>query len=70
MLPIPPGQEVAPKFVRFLYFLGPAVIFTVAFNKWKASEREKAIEKVMEEQRQLIGASLKKPSDVVHKAVE
>ncbi|KAL0353842.1 UNVERIFIED_CONTAM: hypothetical protein Sradi_2291300 [Sesamum radiatum] len=66
MIPVPAGEEVAPKLVRLLYFVGAGVLCTAGINKWKDLERKAMIQK----QQQLNGPSVENPSDVVQKAVE
>ncbi|KAH6780874.1 transmembrane protein [Perilla frutescens var. hirtella] len=65
-IPLPPGEEVAPKLVRLLYFVGAGVVCTTAINKWKEFERKSTIQK----EQQMNESSLENSSAVVHKAVE
>ncbi|XP_057785209.1 uncharacterized protein LOC131002759 [Salvia miltiorrhiza] len=44
-IPLPPGDEVAPKLVRLLYFVGAGIVCTVAINKWKEYEKKSMIQK-------------------------
>ncbi|KAL0362616.1 UNVERIFIED_CONTAM: hypothetical protein Scaly_1216800 [Sesamum calycinum] len=60
MIPVPAGEEVAPKLVRLLYFVGAGVLCTAGINKWKDLERKAMIQK----QQQLNGPSVENPSDV------
>lgn len=65
-IPVPPGEEVAPKLVRLLYFVGAGVVCTAAINKWKEFEKKSMIQK----EQQPNGSPLENPSAAVHKAVE
>ncbi|KAL6570650.1 hypothetical protein OROGR_000200 [Orobanche gracilis] len=60
-IPVPAGEEVAPKLVRLLYFVGAGGI-----NKWNDLQKKSTIRK----EQQLNGPSLDSPSSVVHEAVE
>ncbi|KAL8507635.1 hypothetical protein ACS0TY_018248 [Phlomoides rotata] len=68
MKPIPPpvGEEVGPKLVRLLYFVGAGVVCTAGINKWKDLERKWAIQK----EQQINESSAENPSTLVQKAVE
>ncbi|EYU45031.1 hypothetical protein MIMGU_mgv1a017619mg [Erythranthe guttata] len=61
MIPVAAGEEVAPKLVRLLYFVGAGVICTAAINKWKELERKALIQK---EEQQLNQPPLDNPSTV------
>ncbi|GFP79599.1 hypothetical protein PHJA_000103400 [Phtheirospermum japonicum] len=63
-IPVPAGEEVAPKLARLLYFVGAGVICTAGINKLKDLEKKSMIQK----EQQLNGPSLDNPSTVVHKA--
>ncbi|KAL3652624.1 hypothetical protein CASFOL_002305 [Castilleja foliolosa] len=65
-IPVPVGEEVAPKLTRLLYFVGAGVICTAVINKWRDLEKKSMFQK----EQQLNGPSLDTPSTVVHKAVE
>ncbi|KAL1537694.1 hypothetical protein AAHA92_30181 [Salvia divinorum] len=65
-IPLPPGEEVAPKLTRLLYFVGAGVVCTAAINKWKEYEKKSMIQK----EQQLNESSPENSPAVVQKAVE
>ncbi|KAG8386429.1 hypothetical protein BUALT_Bualt03G0147800 [Buddleja alternifolia] len=67
MIPVPAGEEVAPKLVRLLYFAGAGVLCTAAINKWRDLEKKSMIRK---EEQELNVSSLENQSNPVQKAVE
>ncbi|CDP06022.1 unnamed protein product [Coffea canephora] len=48
-IPVPVGEEVGPKLVRFLYFIGAGFVCTAAINKWRDLERKANIQKQQKE---------------------
>ncbi|EPS71393.1 hypothetical protein M569_03373 [Genlisea aurea] len=48
-VPVPPGEEVAPKLIRLLWFVGAGVLSVAGINKWKELEKKSAIQKQTDE---------------------
>ncbi|KZV30864.1 hypothetical protein F511_37097 [Dorcoceras hygrometricum] len=60
MIPVPVGEEVGPKLVRLLYFVGAGVLCAAGINKWKDLERKSMIQK---QQNVNGGSRLQNPSN-------
>ncbi|KAL3508777.1 hypothetical protein ACH5RR_028178 [Cinchona calisaya] len=60
-IPVPVGEEVGPKVVRLLYFVGAGFLCTAAINKWRDLEKKANIQK---QQKELLENSSAKPNAV------